>query len=266
MTPKRFARFATMVLTAALLAAPAAAQDDDPTPNPKWQLGLKAGFNLASFSGESPGLWLSGSEFQVSGALLDDRVGFVGGGYVRWQMSPRFALQLDGLYSQKGGSGTVTGQALIDQGGNAPPLVGDINGTMTAMIDYIEFPILAMATLPSSDNTDIALYGGIGMGFVAYANTRIEGEARTTLADGSDRTQDFDQLYSVRDEMRDTDITGILGANVEWTTGHGRIMLEARYSFSLRTIDQTGDTQVGNSVFAMMIGFGWPKGGDVEEN
>jgi opacity protein-like surface antigen len=266
MTSKRFVFLVTAALAAALLTAPAVAQDDDPTPNPKWQLGLKAGFNLASFSGDSPGLWLSGPEFQVSGTLLDDRTGFVGGGYVRWQVSPRFALQLDGLYSQKGGSGTVSGQALIDQGENAAPLVADVNGTMTAMVDYIEFPILAMATLPSSDNTDIALYGGLGMGFVAYANTRIEGEARTTLADGSARTQEFDQLYNVREEVRDTDVTGILGANIEWTTGHGRITLEARYSFSLRTIDQTGESQVGNSVFAMMIGFGWPKGGDVEEN
>ena len=266
MTSKRFTFCIMAVVATGLLAGVAAAQDD-PTPNPRWQLGLKAGFNAASFSGDSPGVWLSGPEFQVSGTLLDKNPGFVGGGYVRRQISPRFALQLDLLYSQKGGSGTVSGQALIEQESvGAQPLVATIDGTMDANIDYIELPLLAMATLPSSDNTDIALYGGLGFAFVANATARIQGEARTTLADGSDRTQDFDNLYNIREKIRDNDITGILGGNIEWTTGHGRVTLEARYSFSLRTIDQSGESQVGNSVFAMMIGFGWPRGGDIEEN
>jgi len=256
-----------MVVVATGLFAGVAAAQDDPTPNPKWQLGLKAGFNIASFSGDSPGVWLSGSDFRVSGTLLDSNTGFVGGGYARRQISPRFALELDLLYSQKGGSGAVTGQVLLEQESvGAQPMIADINGTMDANIDYVELPLLAMATLPSSDNTDIGLYGGVGFGFVTNATARIQGEARTTLSDGSDRTQDFDNLYNIREKVRDNDFTGILGGNIEWTTGHGRIMLEARYSFSFRTIDQSGESQVGNSVFAMMIGFAWPKGGEIEEN
>jgi hypothetical protein len=266
MTSRRFTIFVVAMVAAGLFAGAVAAQDD-PTLNPKWQLGLKAGFNAASFSGDSPGLWLSGPEFQVSGTLLDKNPGFVGGGYVRWQLSPRFALQADLLYSQKGGSGTVSGQALLEQESvGAQPIVATIDGTMDANIDYIELPILAMATLPSSDNTDIGLYGGVGIAVVANANARIQGEARATLADGSDRVQDFDKLYNIREKVRDNDITGILGGNIEWTTGHGRVTLEARYSFSFRTIDQSGESQVGNSVFAMMIGFGWPKGDEVAEN
>lgn len=265
MKTKRFVLLGAALVAVAIFSAPAAAQDD-PTPNPRWQLGVKAGADAASFSGTQPGLWLSSPDYQVTGAMGQHVVGFTGGGYIRFQLAPRFALQGDVLYAQKGGKGDVTGTVLLPSDSpGAPPQQATINGTMEAHIDYVEVPILAMWTAPTSEKTGIGLYGGVGLATVVNATASLYGDATTRLGDGSDRKQNFNQTYNIRSEVRDTDLTGIVGGNVEWETSHGRISLEARYSSSLRTIDQSGEEQVKNSVFTMMIGFAWGAGSVVDE-
>lgn len=265
MIPKRFALFGAAALAVAIFSAPAAALEDT-TPNPRWQLGVKAGWDNAWFSGGSPGLWLSGADYQVDGSMGQKVAGFIGGGYIRFQLAPRFALQADVLYAMKGGKGAVTGTALIDSDSpGAPPQKVNINGTLSANLDYVEIPILAMFTAPTSHKTGIGIYGGVGLGAIVNATAHLSGDATAPLSDGSDRKQNFDQTYNIRSEVRDNDVTGIVGGNIEWETSHGRVMLEARYSQSLRTIDESGEEQVKNSVFSLMLGFAWGAGGEVAE-
>ncbi|MDH3197829.1 MAG: PorT family protein [Candidatus Krumholzibacteria bacterium] len=69
---------------------------------PKWNWGLRAGFDVTKFSGDPVSRWLSGPDFQITGQVPNTRYGFTGGLFLRRQMSERFALALEALYTQKG--------------------------------------------------------------------------------------------------------------------------------------------------------------------
>jgi hypothetical protein len=230
---------------------------------PRWQFGLKAGANTASLSGDQAGLWLSGPDFQVSAALLDRRAGFIGGGYARYQVGPRFALQLDALWSRKGGKGNVFGHANILAENNIV-YNAEINGEMSLALDYVEFPLIAVLTLPSAEGVAFNPYAGVSFGIPARADARLSGEAEVILQDGSPRRVTFDQAYNVRSSVRDTEGQLVLGAMVEWDTKHGRFVLDGRYSLSLRTIDDSQEKTIRNNVLSLMAGFAWGKGEPVE--
>jgi hypothetical protein len=140
----------------------------------------------------------------------------------------------------------------------------DINGELSADLDYLELPLLAMLSLPAADGVSFGPYVGLSMGFLVQANTRIQGSAEVPLPDGSTRTQNFDQAYDIKKNVSDYESQMILGATVEWDTSKGRFILDGRYSFSLRTIDGSGDKTIHNSVLSLMAGFAWSKGEEVE--
>jgi hypothetical protein len=217
---------------------------------PRWQFGLKAGASAASLSGDQAGLWLSGPDFQVSAALLDRQAGFIGGGYARYQIGPRFALQLDALWSRKGGKGNMFGQANIRAENNIV-YNAEVNGEMSL-------------ALPGADGVAFNPYAGVSFGMLVRADTRLSGEAEVILQDGSPRKVTFDQAYNVRSAVRDTEAQLVLGGAVEWDTKHGRFILDGRYSLSLRTIDDSQEKTIRNNVLSLMAGFAWGKGEPVE--
>ena len=250
---------------AAILVAVATVLATSATAHPRWQFGLKAGANLSSLRGDQAGLWLSGSDFQISGTLLDSNVGFIGGGYGRYQLGEKFALQLDALYSRKGGSGIMAGTATVTGNNN---IVYDVqvDGNMEATLDYVEFPLLAVLSLPAADGLSFAPYGGVSFGVLAQANLRLQGQASIPLSDGTNRTQSFDQSYNIEKSVADTDVALVLGAVMEWDTKHGRFIIESRYSVSMKTVDSSGDKNIRNSTLSLMAGFAWGKGEEVEKS
>ena len=252
----RFTAFAAAAV--AFLAMTTAA-----TAHPKWQFGLKAGANVSQLRGDPAGLWLSGPDFEVSGALLDNETGFIGGGYGRYQVGRRFALQIDALYSRKGGKGNVFGTAVI-HGENNILYNATITGEMSADLDYLEFPFLAMITLPAAEGVSFVPYAGLSAGVLVQANTRITGKAEKPLQDLTTRVVDFDAAYDIKSRVSDYEGQLLLGASVEWNTKHGRFIIDGRYSISLSTIDDSGEKDVRNSVLSLMAGFAWGKGEEVE--
>lgn len=231
--------------------------------HPAWQFGLKGGFNVSQFRGDQVGLWLSGPEFNVSGTLLDSETGFIGGGYARYQLGRRFALQLEALYSRKGGKGNVFGSADIT-GENNIVYRADISGELSVDVDYLEFPLIAAFTLPAADGVSFVPYAGISGGVLVQANAYLSGKAEVPLPDLSTRTVDFSQAYNVERAFSDYEGQFLLGASVEWNTKHGRFVIDGRYSLSLRTIDATEEKTVRNSVLSVMAGFAWGKGEEIE--
>ena len=115
-------RFGLGALLLASLAAPASA---------KASFGVKAGLNTAFFSGDDADLTDDGQD--------DDspRLGFVGGLTSRCTLNPTVALQLEALYSQKGGVYENTR--------------GDDEVTM---LDYLEVPASVRFGVPLSPLLD----------------------------------------------------------------------------------------------------------------
>jgi hypothetical protein len=116
----------------------------------KWEGGLKGGLNVSKFRGDAVAPWFIRPNGWLSGSVHDEMAGFVGGALVRRQMTDRFAVQVEALYSQKGGDGTVYGLAELVYPSNVVYLA-NISGTLTLRLDYVEFPLLAAFTFPAYD-------------------------------------------------------------------------------------------------------------------
>lgn len=90
------------------------------------QFGIKGGGNMAK---------LTGSDLQDINGTLKNKVGFVAGVFVAFNMGPVFTLQLEGLYTMKGVS-----QSYIDT---------DVTYTDKLSANYIEIPLLFKFRIPT---------------------------------------------------------------------------------------------------------------------
>ena len=104
-------RSLVFALTVAVLAGSASAQT--------FNLGLEAGANFSNFIGGDTSSYLSGAS--------NNRLGFVGGGFLSLNFGTSFSIRPEILYEQKGTAVQGT--------------------TTTAELDYIEIPVLVKLSL-----------------------------------------------------------------------------------------------------------------------
>ena len=90
------------------------------------QFGIKGGGNMAK---------LTGSDLQDINGTLKNKVGFVAGVFLAFNMGPVFTLQLEGLYTMKG-----VEQSYIDTG---------VTYTDKLSANYIEIPLLFKFRIPT---------------------------------------------------------------------------------------------------------------------
>jgi hypothetical protein len=183
----------------------------------KFEFGLEAGLNFATWTGDDVG----------SGASR--RTGFFGGGVVTLNLSPSFALQSGVIYSQEG-----TG---VDAGGG-------ISGSFK--VDYIRLPLYLRAGTKLQGTTPITpyLYAGPAVSFKVRCKIEASSGGQSAEADCDDP--------SVGAEVKSTDFAVHFGAGV----GIGRFSIGGRYQLGLTSIDDSGaDADVKNSVLAVSAGF-----------
>jgi len=219
----------------------------------KWQGGLKGGLNVSQFRGNSVAPWIVRSDWWMEGTVGNSLSGFVGGAFVRRQFVDRFALQVEALYSQKGGDGTVYGQAEFEYPSNVW-YRADINGTLTVRLDYVEFPVLAAFTFPPGDKVGFTVLLGPSFGFNTRAEAHLEGEARVPKPNESDQVKNFDEKIPIQDRIRNYEIAGVVGAALEFELSNSVLVLDGRYTFGLTSID-TNDQETYNNVFSITVGF-----------
>jgi hypothetical protein len=152
--------------------------------------GVKAGVNFATLSSD-----------EEDSEDLGYRTGLIAGGFVTWPITANFAIQPEGLYSQKG--------AAIDMSGVEAKI----------KIDYFEVPVLAVFSTHSG-GASAHFYGGP---FVVF---KVNTEATATFG-GQTTSEDFDE------EIKDVDFGVAFGGGVEF----GRLTVEGRYSLGLSNIN-----------------------------
>jgi len=246
-------RLISIVVTTAIILAVAAgsapAQD-------KWYGGLKFGFNSAQFRGDPVAPWVfnpSGG-YYITGTVADKLAGFIGGGFFRRDFDTWFALELDLMYSMKGGEGPVNGVLKIPQT-SGPDLDGTVNGDLTVRMDYIEFPLLAVFRFPKDDEDKVGFTVEVGpsIGYNTRAEAQLTGSAEVTLADNSKRVQNFDERIPIHGDINRWAVSGVVGAALEFYLTKQTIILEGRYQFDVTSISSNQNTY--NHVFSLMIGF-----------
>jgi hypothetical protein len=201
-----------------------------------WEVGVKAGATSATLHGNVSN-WVSLPRFDILTDLKESRNGFAGGVYVNVRTSPMFSVQVEALYTQKGGSGT----AAIRR--NSVDFVGT---DVTIELDYIEFPILLMATFPAGP-VGVNGYGGISVGYNSSSKAVVE-------APGISDSIDIGAFVT------GVDLSAVFGLGVSFGVASVNIIADGRFEYSLKNINSAGTGQITNGVFYFMAGVAIPAG------
>jgi opacity protein-like surface antigen len=194
------------------------------------QVGVKGGVAIEKLGGDD-----------VTSDQVESRTGFVGGAYFQADLSSHFGVRLETLYFMKGASADSA----------------DVSATVK--LDYVEFPLLAVAHLPVSEKARIDIFGGPTFSF----NTKAEVEASIGSFSGS---------ADIGDAVKGFDFGLTFGAGMSFDVGSAILGIEGRYGFSLDTIadsdfandsgvsDFSGGADVKTKGFAVMASVGIPVG------
>jgi opacity protein-like surface antigen len=196
-----------------------------------WQVGVKGGVAIQTLRGDD-----------VNSDQVDNRTGFAGGAYFQSDLSRNFGLRLETLYFMKGAS------ADIDTLGT--------HASVTVKLDYVEFPLLAVAHLPLSEKARVDIFGGPTFAF----NTSAKAEATVNGFSGS---------ADIGDGVKGFDFGLTFGAGINFNVGSAIIGIDGRYGFGLDSVvDSDALNNVGfdrnadakNRGFAVMASIGVPVG------
>jgi hypothetical protein len=225
----------------------------------EWYGGVKLGFNTSQFRGDAvaPLVYSPEGGYYVTGAVQDRRFGFIGGGFIRRDIGSWFSVQLDLLYSQKGGKGPVNGVIQVR------PTVdvvydGVVNGELKFRMDYIEVPLLAIFRFPRDTQDKVGFTVGVGpsVGYNTRAEAQLTGTAEVTLPDFSKRVQNYDERIPIHGNVNRWAVSGVGSAALEFYLAKQTILLEARYQFDVTSISE--DQSTYNHSLSLMVGFMTP--------
>jgi len=178
--------------------------------------GVKAGVNFANLS-------------DVDDSSM--RTGFQGGLFVGTHVNDQIGFRVEGLYVQKGAKEDVT----------IPPATTSTE--VTAKGDYIEFPILFVYDLSSSETMGFNLFAGPTLGFNISA-----------------KVEDQD----VKDDTESFEFGATIGAGLEKKIANGKaVTLDARYSLGATGLGKDVPDNVDNPKnrgIGIMVGFQVPLG------
>ncbi len=220
----------------------------------KWEIGVRAATNGARLRGDDVGIFIDFNDLRVAGALGDYNWGFSGGLMLKRNITEHFAIELDALYSQKGGKGTVVGDMLVEYPGEVYR-PADINGTLTASLDYIECPVLAVFSFPAEYNIILEALVGATFAFNLFSETRFQGQAQVRYEDNSVDNVEVDQRRDISNIIKSFEAGILIGVGVRIPTSYAEWVFDARWGGGLTTIDNTTRYRdVKNSYFQFGIG------------
>lgn len=162
------------------------------------------------------------------GEVFDDanRTGFVGGVFMDWSGGGLFGFQAGAQYNQKG--------AELD--------FGDVVDELT--LSYLEVPVVAKVGLPLGTIKPSVL-GGVALGF-------------NTGCDQGDLDGDDSDCG---DDVKSTEFSGIVGADVAFYLSGLSVWVDGRYHFGLSDVSDAVDIdQLKNRAWAFQAGLGFPLG------
>src|SRR5690606_29520963 len=158
-------------------------------------IGFMAGVNLASVSGDDIG-------------DVDNRTGVLAGLFVTFHLTNTFGIQPEALYSQRGAS------------------LGEGEGfEATIKMDYIEIPVLLRFGIPVVGPIQPFFLAGPSFGFQSKCVIGAEGEG----VSASVNCDQFDEDPEASLDTKSFDLSGVLGAGLDFRLGGTTLMVGARY-------------------------------------
>ena len=216
-------RIAAIVAGAMLMGAPiggAAAQGIPLVPQ-RPTIGIMAGVNLSKISGDD-----------ITSA--DNRTGFLGGIFVTFHLTNTFAIQPEAIYSQRGASD------------NSDP---DFDATFK--LDYIDVPVLLRFDIPVVGPIRPFFVAGPSFGLQVKCAIGVEGQGASASVDCDQIGQDSDIQF----ENKTFDLSGVVGAGLDFRLGGHTLMVGARYQHGFS--DVVKDASVKNRTWSVVAGLGF---------
>jgi outer membrane protein with beta-barrel domain len=187
-----------------------------------FESGVKVGANAARLPGlelhEGPG------EAEIDAKF---RVGLVAGAFVAFNLTERFAVQPEVLFSRKGSR---------FEGHTEDPL--PVKASMT--LDYVQMPVLARLSIPSRGPHAAYLLAGPALGFSVGTSFRLK-------IGGQSRDED------ISEDIAKIEASFVVGGGVHL----GHLLVEGRYTQGLTRIREPsrGQKAARNMVVSFMTGF-----------
>ncbi len=182
-------------------------------------LGVVAGANVADQAGQDV-------------FAPHDRIGFIGGASGTFRFASRWAIQVDGLFVQKGGRENND----VDP---EDPFDDELS------LEYIEFPILLKFSF-TEGGTRPEVFVGPSFAYELSCNY-------DTFPDGSSEPVDCSEAGL---ETRSLDVGVAFGADVEISLGSGHLVIDARGIVGLNSFDDSeANLDFRNRILALMVGY-----------
>jgi len=195
-------------------------------------LGFQGGLSLATLGGSDADL--------ETGDEKSYRKGLSVGAFLAVPLSDQLSLQPELLYAQKGMILTDTEVGIEEE------------VELTLRLNYIEVPLLLRINVPTEGNIAPHFLVGPAIGFKASCELGVE-------EDGESFDVDCDEAEG---DTKSIDFGGVIGAGVGIVVGPGEIVLGARYTLGLMSIDDSGeDLDIKNRTFSFLAGYSFPVGG-----
>jgi hypothetical protein len=196
-------------------------------------LGLSPAFAQSIGAGARGGLNLA----DIHGSEMEDvdtemKMGFCGGGFVNLSIAGVLAIQPEVLFSMKGYQldTEVLGETM--------------KGSLA--LNYVEIPILIKVIMPVPGAIKPNIFVGPALGVKLSARTETEFGSVTVEED-------------VSEYVTTTDFAIVLGGGIDFWAPMGKLVLDARYTLGLTTIDEPQEgyeaVDVKNGVISVSLGY-----------
>lgn len=161
--------------------------------------------------------------------------GVVAGGFVRFRPG-RLGVQAELTFVRKGAFVVTPGTEELD-----------------LRLGYLEIPVLLVAPIGSPSTTSANVYGGPALA--------IETGCAGTFTDpaGSVNFDCNDAAFDVFDR-RQIDVGAMLGADVSFALGRGRLLADARYTMGFVNLNKESGDKIRNRSVAVSLGYSFVAG------
>lgn len=199
-----------LLVTLAVWASPGRSQ--------MMSIGVKGGLSASNVTAKAAGTSID----------TDNRAGYALVGVLSMEVSPIFAVEIDGQ--------------LVGKGFGISDTTAGINTGLD--LHYLNFPILAMFTVPAGPDRLLAarLFAGPNVGFrITCDIVPFEGQTGTGVCDPQ--------------QARSLDFGVMAGAGIKIGRGSSGVLLDVALDYGLSDINKTDDLSVKNRALIVSVGY-----------
>lgn len=198
-------------------------------------IGIKAGADASRTYGSDSRVTAPGvPPITGTGPTWQFKGGFIGGAFIKYNVTELFAIQPEALYAMYGSRRNVD-------------FAGQTN--FRTLFNYVEIPVLLMYSPSTTSNVMPEIFVGPTVDFLVQARQK------------SDNIGGGTNSLNVKDQLHSTLFGATFGAGLAYPMSMGKITLDARYNLGITKVYKStpvagfSQPNLRNSAVALMLGF-----------